>query len=317
MISPPLADFLRSRRADCNARFAAARRLWPRLDAGDFSLFLRDQMSPLAAAVDASESYIVLDQAYDLGLRLVAEKLAGPAAISPAINSLWGDAFPTMAPLIATAPRKIIGSLSNAAHHLSTTPDARPEIWQRRLVELAPLCSNADELLTVAQTLAWRAGLAHYRVPALTSADALPQQLALAALEAPSGADWPEVRDAHLSDPWFGYPETDSRDRRVGAFRGFGGLFLTPPLVSLSASQILVRSGDEAWILVADAFGATFHRATPGEISGASPGLPPPSGFPFLPPGHKPTSGIIHGTTYAVTTAQSHSIWLGSTSSLR
>ena len=316
MLALPLADFLRARRADCNARFAAARRLWPRLDAGDFSLFLRDQMSPLADAVDASESYIVLDQAYDLGLRLVAEKLAGPASISPAVSSLWVNAFPMMAALIATAPRKIIGSLSNAAHHLSATPDARPEIWQSRLIELAPQCSNADELLTLAQILAWRAGLAHYRVPALAAADSLSPALALAALEAPSGADWPEVRDAHLSDPWFGYPEDDSRDRCVGAFRGFGGLFLTPPLVTLSASHILVRSGDEAWILVADACGATFHRASSDEIHGASPILPPHSGFPFLPPGHEPTSGVILGTTYAVTTAQSHSIRLGSTSSL-
>jgi hypothetical protein len=313
MIAPPLADFLRARRADCNARFAAARRLRPRLDAGDFSLFLRDQVSPLASAVDAGESYIVLDQAYDLGLRLVAEKLAGPAAFSPAINSLWATAFPAMATLIATAPRRVIGSLSNAAHHLSATPDARPEIWQRRLIELAPLCSNVDELLTVAQTLAWRAGFAHYRVPALTAVDSLPPALALAALEAPSDSNWDEVRDAHLSDPWFGY----SHGRRVGAFRGFGGLFLTPPLVTLSESHLLVRSGDEAWILVADAFGATFHRASSDEIQGASPILPPKSGFPFLPPGQKPTSGVILGTTYAVTTAQSHSIWLGPISSQR
>lgn len=317
MLAPPLADFLRARRADCNARFAAARRLWPRLDAADFSLFLRDQLSPLAAALDATAVNAVLDPAYELGLQLVAEKLAGPAAVTPAINSLWCAGFPNMAAHIATAPRRILGSLSNAAHHLAATPDARPEIWQNRLVALAPRCANADELLIVAQVLAWRAGLAHFREPALGAADALPSDLALEVLEAPADASWPEVRDAHRSDPWFGFHLCSTPVRRIGAFRGFGGLFLTPPLVTLSASRILVRSGDEAWILIADAFGATFHRAAPDEIHNAAPILPTSLDFAHLPVGHKPTSAVILGETFAATSAQSHSIWIGPTHSAR
>lgn len=311
MLAPTLTDFLRVRRADCNARFAAARRLWPRLDAGDFSLFLRDQLSPLAAALDAREAHAVLDPAYDLGLQLVAEKLAGPAAVTPVINSLWTAAFPSIAAHITSAPRRILGSLSNAAHHLAATPDTHPEIWQDRLVALAPRCANADELLIVAQVLAWRAGLAHFRVPALAAADSLPPDLALAVLEAPADASWNEIRDAHLSDPWFGFHLSETPARRIGAFRGFGGLFLTPPLVTLSASQILVRSGDEAWILIADAFGATFHRAAPEEIQSAAPIFPPLLDFSHLPSGHKPNSAIILGETFAATSAQSHSIWIG------
>lgn len=317
MLAPPLADFLRARRADCNARFAAARRLRPRLDAADFSLFLRDQLSPLAAALDAAVANAVLNPAYELGLQLVAEKLAGPAAVTPAINSLWCNAFPNMAAHIATAPRRILGSLSNAAHHLSVTPDTRPEIWQNRLVALAPRCADADELLVVAQVLAWRAGLAHYRDPALAAADTLPADLALEVLEAPADASWPEVRAAHRSDPWFGFQLPAEPVHRAGAFRGFGGLFLTPPLVTLSESRILVRCGDEAWILIADAFGATFHRAAPDEIHNAAPALPRLLDFPRLPVGHKPTSAVILGETFAATSAQSHSIWIGSTHSAR
>jgi hypothetical protein len=310
MLAPPLSDFLRARRADCNARFAAARRLWPRLEAADFSFFLREQVSPLADALHVRDANVVLDQAYELGLQLVAEKLAGPAAATSAINSLWTTAFPSMAVHIVSAPRRILGSLSNAAHHLAATRDTRPDIWQSRLVALAPRCANADELLIVAQVLAWRAGLAHFHAPALAAADCLPPTLALQTLEAPADANWPEVRDAHLSDPWFGYHLPDRLDRRIGSFRGFGGLFLTPPLVTRSGSQILVQSGDEAWILVADAFGATFHRASPQEIQRAAP-VSTSSGISRLPSGHTATSCVVLDKTYAVTSAQSHSIWIG------
>ncbi len=311
MLAPPLADFLRARRTDCNARFATARRHSPRLDAADFSLFLRDQLSPLAQSLEPGQAHVVLDRAYDLGLQLVAEKLAGPAAVTPAINALWTEVFPSLAAHIAAAPRRILGSLSNAAYHLSNTPDTRPEIWRSRLVVLAPHCSNADELLSVAQVLAWRAGLAHFRVPALAAADALPPELALEVLTAPADLSWPEVRDAHLSDPWYGFNVPGALDRRIGAFRGFGGLFLSPPRVLRSGSHILVRSGDEAWILLADAFGATLHRATPGEMADAVPVSLPPHDFGRLPSGHTSTSAVILGTTYAVTSGQSHSIWVG------
>jgi hypothetical protein len=311
MLAPPLAEFLRARRADCNARFGAARRHWPRLDAADFSLFLRDQLSPLASTLDPTRCHGVLDRAYDLGLQLVAEKLAGPSAVSPAINSLWTEVFPSMAVLIATAPRRVLGSLSNAAHQLAATPDVRVEIWRNRIIALAPRCSSADELLIVAQLLAWRAGLAHFREPALAAAAALPPDLALEALDAPTGLDWHEVRDAHLLNPWFGYGLPAILDRRVGAFRGFGGLFVSPPLVTQSGSHILVRSGDEFWILLADAFGATLHRATPEEIADAVPLAPPPHDSGRLPSGHNPTSVVTLGTTCAVTSGQSHSIWVG------
>jgi hypothetical protein len=310
MLTPPLADFLRSHRAACNARFAAARRLWPRLDAGDFSLFLRDQLSPLAESLDGLESYAALNQAYELGLQLVAEKLAGPSAVTTEINALWVSVFPKIAPHIAVAPRRILGSLSNAAHHLASTPDTRPEYWRNRLVELAPRCASADELLIVAQVLAWRAGLSQFRASSLAAADSLASDLAIDLLEVPTERSWPEIRDAHLSDPWFGYQAPDGTSRRIGMFRGYGGLFLTPPLVTRSGSQILVRSGEESWILVADAFGTTLHRASPEEIHRAAP-VSIPRDASALPAGHKVTSAVILDTTYAVTSAQSHSIWIG------
>ncbi len=297
MLAPALTDFLRARRPDCNARFAAARRRWPRLDAEDFSLFLRDQVSPLAAALDVGNSHQVLAHAYGIGLQLVAEKLAGPSATNPAINLIWNEAFPRMPGLIAGSPRRVLVALGNAAHQLAATPDTTPDIWRKRLVDFIPKLSDPDELLVMAQVLAWRAGLSHFRKAALSAADSLPPELALEALDAPPGSDWAAFRDAHSRDPWFGYDahgwviDPGSPGHKIGSFRGFGGLFLTPPQVTTSESEIFVISGGDAWILVADAFGATLHRASPEEIGNA---VRAPSARPISPtPMSAPRPGAI------------------------
>ena len=155
------------------------------------------------------------------------------------------------------------------------------------------------------------------------AADALPPDLALEALDAPPGLNWNDVRDAHQSNPWFGYDphhqpfNLASLERRIGAFRGFGGLFLAPPLVAQSGSHILVRSGDEGWILLADVFGATLHRATSDEIADAVFTAPRPGDSRRLPSGHTCTSTVVLDTTYAMTSGESHSVWIGPATSER
>ena len=306
MLSPALTDFLRVHRTDCNARFAAARRRWPRLDAEDFALFLRDQLSPLATALDAAvpvETHRVLVHAYSLGYQLIAEKLAGPSAPNTSINRIWNGLFPCMPELIAENPRLVLTALGNAAHQLGNTPGTKPDLWRARLVDFIPKCPNAEVLLVMAQVLAWRAGLSHYRTSALLAANHLPPRLALEALEAPAGADWDATRDAHLRDPWFGYGlDPDSREHRIGSFRGFGGLFLTPPLVTSNGSQLLVLSGGDAWILVADAFGATFHRAAPEEVEAAA---------------HPPRNSVDLDGTSVRTSPRSHALRVGPASPRR
>lgn len=321
MLAPALADFLRQRRVALNARFAAARRRWPHLEPADFAFFLREQLSPLVAAIagpSPNHADAVATLGYDLGLQLVAEKIAGPAAAEPTVNRLWQETFPALAPLVVGSPRRAIGSLCNAAHQLVSTPGTRPAVWLDRLAALGPRCTDAQQLLIVAQVLAWRAGLAHYRLSALAAADALPPALALAALNAPATGAWPHIRAEHARDPWFGYGldgralEAEPFARRVGAFRGFGGLFAVPPTVAVNGDHLLVRSGDEAWLLTADAFGATFHRASTAEVGTASANSPAaPALTSLLPAGHVVTSVALLRHTFAVTSAQSHAVWVG------
>src|SRR5262249_26471907 len=139
----------------------------------------------------------------------------------------------------------------------------------------------ASELLRLGQVLAWRCGLAHFREGALEAAKVLPTRLAMVAVGALANSEWPAVQARLLKEPWFDPSHAWSPGilrvaKKVGTFRGFGGHFLELPEVASLGGQFVVRSGSEAWWLLADAFGATLHRATPADLAAASAGEPVP-----------------------------------------
>jgi hypothetical protein len=178
------------------------------------------------------------------------------------IDETWGR----LGFLMAAAPRRLIPALSNAAHQLATTPGARPGQWLDLMERLGQVAADVETLLRAGQVAAWRAGLAHFREPAVALLETLDPHVARLAL----GADSPEQVAKAAAGPWLEKPSDGRELLRVGGFRGFGGLFIAPPLVRAADDQLLVRSGDDAWLLIADSFGATFHRISKAEFEAAS-----------------------------------------------
>jgi hypothetical protein len=328
MLSLPFAEVLRSGRPEFNAQFAHARRLYPELDGEAFGMFLARTLDPWVCAthaLDPGRVAAVAMAGYEVGLELVGQRIVGPAARHPAIEQGLAHLLPKVAALAASEPGLAISALSNALHELAVTPGARPGEWVATLEAALPNAEDLETLLCVGQVAAWRAGLAHYRRSALALLARLSEALAFVALGA-RGGDLVEIRARLENDPWF-VPGVESAAPRVagvcGAFRGFGGLFLEPPLLARSGSELLVRSGDEAWLLLADAFGATLHRATAEEIAAAR----EQSEFPAtlrltdgcleydgkrlaLPATGPVTSAIFDGVTLALTSAASHGVVL-------
>ncbi|HEV7591119.1 MAG TPA: hypothetical protein VGO40_23615 [Longimicrobium sp.] len=327
-LAPSFASFLRAARPELNARFAEARRQRPDLDGEAFARFLREAADPLVRAVERVQperAPEVARAAYELGLELVGQRLAGPAARDPWVNAGWREVAPAAAALVAAAPERVLGALGNALHRLAATPGARPAEWVTAMAALAPRCADGDAFLAAGQVAAWRAGMAHYRAGALAAADALPPELALAAVRAPGGG-WPEVRRRLAADPWFDPSAPAAAGLRVvaraGAFRGFGGLFAQPPVAVAAGEHFLVRSGGDCWLLTADAFGATFHRATAEESKGPHPSSVPPGvtargttvsvdgAHLDLPELGEITGVAANGTTLALTSPLSHAVVL-------
>ena len=272
MISPAFASILASGRAQFNGRAVEARRRFPALDMAAFGAFLHDGVDPLVLAVAAAAPERVGGvtlAAYDMALELVGHGLAGPAAKNPLLNSVWRELAPSFAPMLATAPVDVLGMLSNAAIHLGGVAGARPAQWQRELAALAPQVATVAQLRAMGQVLAWRAGVAHFRIGAIAAADTLPPALALAAFDEP-GAQWPQVRAQLLDYPWRGNAE----GREFGSFSGLGGDFGTPPQVRATNDGFVVRSAERHYLLVADAYGAVLHSATAQEYEQATTGMP-------------------------------------------
>ena len=272
MISPAFAAILAGGRAQFNARAAEARRRFPALDLAAFGAFLRDGVDPLVVAVAAAapeRAGGATLAAYDMALELVGHGLAGPAAKNPFLNTVWRELAPQLSTLLSTAPIDVLGMLSNAAVHIASVAGARPAQWQRELAALAPKIATLAQLRAVGQVLAWRAGVAHFRLGALAAADTLPPALALAAFGEP-GASWPQVHAQLLGNPWRGNAE----GREFGSFTGLGGDFGTPPQVRAAADGFIVRSAERHYLLVADAFGAVLHSATAPEFEQALTGAP-------------------------------------------
>ena len=272
MISPAFAAILAGGRAQFNARAAEARRRFPALDMAAFGAFLRDGVDPLVVAVAAAapeRAGGATLAAYDMALELVGHGLAGPAAKNPFLNTVWRELAPQLSTLLATAPIDVLGMLSNAAVHIASVAGARPAQWQRELAALGPQIASVTQLRTVGQVLAWRAGVAHFRLGALAAADTLPPALALAAFGEP-GAQWPQVHAQLMANPWRGNAE----GREFGSFTGLGGDFGTPPQVRAAADGFIVRSAERHYLLVADAYGAVLHGATAQEFDHAQTGAP-------------------------------------------
>ncbi len=331
-LSPGFASVLSSGRADFNARFVAARRVYADLDADAFAAFLQSGVDELARAVEAVRAdrlANVTQAAYDAALELAGQKLAGPGSRVASVEEAWRRVLPKAAHLVATAPARLIAAVCNAAHQLATTPGARPAQWVEAMAGIAPQCAEVEPFLQVGQVAAWRAGLAHFREGALAVGDLLPETLALAAVNAKPGLRWAEVRQRLLACPWFD-PASDSETpaaprivAQAGAFRGFGGLFVEPPTVAATGRHFLARSGEECWLLTADAFGSTFHRATIGEFEAASRESRMPDGLQVngsrvvvdgarfeVPAFGEFTSAAANSTTLAVTSRFTHSVVL-------
>ena len=336
MVSAALASILRSGRSDFNARFIAARRIYPALQPDVFTEFLRTAVDDLVSAVGTvapERAGEVTIAAYDAALELVGQKLAGQEPNSGSrlqlVDEGWRRVLPTIAHIVATSPARVISAVCNAIHQLASASGVRPKEWIEIMEKLGPQCGDADMFLKLGQVAAWKAGFAHFRQGAIIAGDGLPEALALAALGAKSGSTWVDVRARLLSNPWFdpaGAAEESSAIRvvaQVGSYRGFGGLFIEPPLVVATGEYFLARSNNECWLLTADLFGATFHRGSIDEFETAARECLLPSELKIkgsrvalngarveLPELGDITSAAVNAPTLALTSSFTHSIML-------
>lgn len=266
-VSPALAKVLAAGRPQFNARIAATRRARSGLDMDAVARMIREWLDPVVAAVEAvapGRTGAVVEAGFDLCLGLAGQGLAGERRAL--VDRVWRDVAVTYAAAVAERPFETLAMLTNAALTIDATPGARAADWIARMTAIAPIVT-ADTLAAAGQVVAWRSGMAHFRDGALNAADGLPEPLALAAIGA-EGA-WFDVRAALAANRWW-TPDGDSaKGIDFGGFIGLGGPFAEPPHVRAGVQGFLVRSGARTALIVADAWGATLHPASPDEFDQA------------------------------------------------
>ncbi len=332
-INAVFAKALAARRDVLNEKFALARRFRPKLDAGVFAGHLERSVGPIVAAVGELESdnlFEVVEVLYDISLELVGSELLGPKSRFPVLSEGWERLLRIFPRHLAESPLVFAGSITNALYQLTMAPGARPRDWIETMESLAEAAETVSLLLEAGKVAAWRAGLPGYRESALAVCATLPEPLARIALGIPHSAlDVAGLLARMKSDPWLvpavfaEQPDQAKVPRivaRVGGFRGFGGFFRRPPDVIVHNGDFLLTDGEEWWVLIADAFGATLHRVPPpggADLPDAGPFTLHPDGtveaggsrteFPEL---AEWQSAASNATTLVVTKRHSHVVRL-------
>ena len=274
ILTGPLADALKRGRDGYNARFAAARKARP-IDADAFFAHLAQVVDPIVRAV-AAEFAEKVDQVtselYSLSLELISASVIGPGAKSRQVEQAWRVLLPLVPRLLAREPGRVAACVTNAMHNLETGVRTRSGDWLDAMKAILPHCATVQQLLDCGKLIAWRCGLAQYRAGALAVARQMDAALAAGALGLPAttaGSALHVALDRMAGNPWLtpaealsgaGDPKRLRLVRRAGAFRGFGGPFLRPPVVVRAGDQWLVSDGETTFGLIADAFGEYFHR---------------------------------------------------------
>jgi len=335
VLSEPFVVALKADREGLNARFTERRLAGRQVDAGTFLEHLASVVDPIVRGVAAAfpeRTRVAVRELYELSLDLFGASLLGSRAKLPQVDALWRKLLPSLGKLLAREPARLAASLSNAAYNLAQQPDARPDWWTEELREISADCGSVEELLECGKVLAWRAGMAQYRLAALKTARNLAPVLAARVLRLPRmtlAEQLPAVLDRLKHDPWLPAEQaagsvkeakTIAPVRTVGAFRGFGGAFLRPPKVTSAEGRLWVGDSESFWQLQADVYGWHLQRCGVGagpasqgwqnieiDHQGTVRWQELTARFPDL---AEATSFACDGTTLAVTVPTSHHVFL-------
>lgn len=274
MVSASLASALAARRHVFNQRVQETRHRIPGFDTTAFAAFVANEIDGVCVAVDAVDSASterVVETAFDIGLDLVGQGLAGPTARMPWVNLAWQRLSSPAARLITVSPIDALGAMTNAVVRMGSVPGVRVDAWIGTMESLASRCDTLDALRSLGAVCAWRAGMAHLRQAALDHADRLDADLASAAVGSP-GQAWASLRERLRAERWWnpGQRRVDPQGVTIGGFSGFGGPFAAPPDVRVRGQDFIVESAGRYFLVIADGAGAVVLPASSGEFAEAT-----------------------------------------------
>ena len=271
---PELKELISNHRESLNQSVRERLHAGAKFDPSDFLLQLDQGIGPILNEVlkrFPERAGMALTGLCDVALDLlVAGQLRASATTSTSLllMELWSRLLPKLTTPIAIDPKRVAASLSNALIQIAQESPKVAARWLQNLIRIADDLRTVDSVLHAGRFLAWTSGLAQYRNSVLDYAGTMPLELVQLCLSgsvpAPEnvGLEWIERLK---TDPWgasvvSGEVPKWKKVGRVGAFRGFGGSFLAPPLVWGDNAGLLASDGRRIWRIHTDRFGAIMTR---------------------------------------------------------
>jgi len=272
-LSANMIELLVAHRELLNQMFRRRKAFGTKIDSQAWSQHVGETVLPVVQAVQhiaEERARTTLIDLYEVSLDLFAAGHFSESGNSPTLMQLWKEVLPCLAKTLSRSPKRIAGSFSNAVVALTMESPEIAKRWLGSLQRICGACETPQQLLDVGKVLAWTSGMAIYRHPALVLTQDIHISLLRRLFEVSDTVSENHIRQWLTdldSNPWYRRPFDKKAGQakvqqvsRCGAFRGFGGLFLEPPVLFLHDGQIFVSESRNVYQLVADSFGYAFQR---------------------------------------------------------
>lgn len=280
VISRAFAAVLERNRDRLNTRWFLSR---SRGDPADFLRVLTHNLDGAISAIEAagcSPETVdrVCDALYAAALEHWSRGRLGTDPCTGAMAALFQRAFPQLLRVLADRPEEAVRALTHALVVLGREGCVCPSEWVGDIAAVGSVAADLDALRSIGLVMAWRRGLTHARVPALSALHHLPTPVVTAIADRMGLAERTSDRVvARLSRRWRATRESDAGPPRLavvgfaGAFEAFGGPFARPPSLVVADGNIYAGDATGSWVVHADDFGAVLrpvselpHRAGGG-----------------------------------------------------
>lgn len=265
---------LEAHRERLNVQFQLARQQFPRLDGQRFLTHLKELVSPVYDAANSQPSSnpdLLLDALYGAALTLSGRGLFD--RFEP-LQRAWREVLANVPHLVALEPKKMVVSVSNLVCNLMGEPEMEANRWVERMSKAGKPIQDVESFKQAGVIMAWQCGYAIARDEALRCCKLLDPAIICFLLGLPpmNPEEVEAIIDRMEQDPWHEPKEANKPKplgvlRIVGNFKGFGGVFLNPPIVTIEDGYVIAEDKTGQWQLIADAFGAMFRRHEGVKIS--------------------------------------------------
>ncbi|OZG74151.1 hypothetical protein BTA51_03775 [Hahella sp. CCB-MM4] len=269
MKSAALKLFFQAERETCNQMVISVRHQSQLFDTNDLNWFVVNCLDPLMLNLDGQSnqtSFPVAHAGFIHGLELVSLNWIKSDDKRDFVLKAWNEYYPKILNIIQLAPHKVFAETSNLFSHLLGFGHERPLCWLSMMSKVLGELDSYELFKQAGFVCAWMAGLAHFRDTALNQLETMPAPIVRALFDLSDDIDLKShlarLRNSRwakkLSATENGTPSSYCVERRIGRCDLLGGEFPLPPQALNYRGQLLIKSGELAWQLHADAFGSTL-----------------------------------------------------------